>query len=137
MYDIVYLVWCCLNLCVLLEFINLIRLLQYCFFFFFLYIRRPPSSTLTDTLFPYTTLFRSDFEQSLDHLDCLERAHSTHRGAENADQGAAWCNLRVRPVGIKAAEAWVFARLVRFEGRQYSAGQLDCRADEQIGRAHV
>src|SRR3546814_20765809 len=28
-------------------------------FFFFLMIRRPPRSTLTDTLFPYTTLFRS------------------------------------------------------------------------------
>src|SRR3546814_17461985 len=27
--------------------------------FFFLMIRRPPRSTLTDTLFPYTTLFRS------------------------------------------------------------------------------
>src|SRR3546814_665316 len=28
--------------------------------FFFLMIRRPPRSTSTDTLFPYTTLFRSD-----------------------------------------------------------------------------
>src|SRR3546814_17025771 len=28
-------------------------------FFFFLMIRRPPRSTRTDTLFPYTTLFRS------------------------------------------------------------------------------
>src|SRR3546814_7680899 len=33
--------------------------------FFFLIIRRPPRSTRTDTLFPYTTLFRSkeDTEQ--------------------------------------------------------------------------
>src|SRR3546814_3938399 len=29
------------------------------FFFVFLMIRRPPRSTRTDTLFPYTTLFRS------------------------------------------------------------------------------
>src|SRR3546814_5442723 len=29
-------------------------------FFFFLMIRRPPRSTRTDTLFPYTTLFRSE-----------------------------------------------------------------------------
>src|SRR3546814_6650751 len=29
--------------------------------FFFLMIRRPPRSTRTDTLFPYTTLFRSPF----------------------------------------------------------------------------
>src|SRR3546814_14189243 len=33
--------------------------------FFFLMIRRPPRSTRTDTLFPYTTLFRSSREQVL------------------------------------------------------------------------
>src|SRR3546814_9807611 len=33
-------------------------------FFFFLMIRRPPRSTRTDTLFPYTTLFRSGRLQS-------------------------------------------------------------------------
>src|SRR3546814_11172614 len=31
--------------------------------FFFLRIRRPPRSTRTDTLFPYTTLFRSGGER--------------------------------------------------------------------------
>src|SRR3546814_16106559 len=41
-----------------------ISCLAYCslihhFFRFFLMIRRPPRSTRTDTLFPYTTLFRS------------------------------------------------------------------------------
>src|SRR3546814_8123724 len=35
------------------------------FFFFFLMIRRPPRSTRTDTLFPYTTLFRSRRERSV------------------------------------------------------------------------
>src|SRR3546814_19540670 len=33
--------------------------------FVVLMIRRPPRSTRTDTLFPYTTLFRSDFAQQL------------------------------------------------------------------------
>src|SRR3546814_12603790 len=33
------------------------------FVFFFLMIRRPPRSTRTDTLFPYTTLFRSLLRQ--------------------------------------------------------------------------
>src|SRR3546814_15084573 len=33
--------------------------LYYYSFIFFLMIRRPPRSTRTDTLFPYTTLFRS------------------------------------------------------------------------------
>src|SRR3546814_20877524 len=34
-------------------------MLSVCVMFFFLMIRRPPRSTRTDTLFPYTTLFRS------------------------------------------------------------------------------
>src|SRR3546814_18209386 len=34
-----------------------------CGCFFFLMIRRPPRSTRTDTLFPYTTLFRSVFSE--------------------------------------------------------------------------
>src|SRR3546814_2124618 len=33
--------------------------------FFFLMIRRPPRSTRTDTLFPYTTLFRSEMPRGL------------------------------------------------------------------------
>src|SRR3546814_10969373 len=36
--------------------------ISYAFYFFFLMIRRPPRSTRTDTLFPYTTLFRSQPE---------------------------------------------------------------------------
>src|SRR3546814_15227504 len=41
------------------------------FFVFFLMIRRPPRSTRTDTLFPYTTLFRS-----LDGTGIGEVAHA-------------------------------------------------------------
>src|SRR3546814_18316016 len=40
------------------------------FFVFFLMIRRPPRSTRTDTLFPYTTLFRSSLV-GLSALVCL------------------------------------------------------------------
>src|SRR3546814_13297839 len=36
-----------------------VRFLYASCIFFFLMIRRPPRSTRTDTLFPYTTLFRS------------------------------------------------------------------------------
>src|SRR3546814_17178881 len=36
-------------------------------FFFFLLIRRPPRSTRTDTLFPYTTLFRARDDRDTDH----------------------------------------------------------------------
>src|SRR3546814_11958603 len=36
------------------------------YIFFFLMTRRPPRSTRTDTLFPYTTLFRSVDEGALE-----------------------------------------------------------------------
>src|SRR3546814_2667078 len=38
------------------------------YFVFFLMIRRPPRSTRTDTLFPYTTLFRSQPLDGRAHL---------------------------------------------------------------------
>src|SRR3546814_11108823 len=38
------------------------------FSFFFLMLRRPPRSTRTDTLFPYTTLFRSDNLRDPSHI---------------------------------------------------------------------
>src|SRR3546814_18073434 len=38
--------------------------------FFFLMIRRPPRSTRTDTLFPYTTLFRSPFSGAPASVRC-------------------------------------------------------------------
>src|SRR3546814_5571793 len=38
-------------------------------------IRRPPRSTRTDTLFPYTTLFRSELQRQLAKLDaCVGEA---------------------------------------------------------------
>src|SRR3546814_8209311 len=40
--------------------IYMVLTLCFLLYFFFLMIRRPPRSTRTDTLFPYTTLFRSD-----------------------------------------------------------------------------
>src|SRR3546814_9474263 len=47
----------------------------YVIFVFFLMIRRPPRSTRTDTLFPYTTLFRSAKPRSLRQR--LTRRHTT------------------------------------------------------------
>src|SRR3546814_20904830 len=41
-------------------------------FFVFLMIQRPPRSTLTDTLLPYTTLFRSAVQLAQKHLARLE-----------------------------------------------------------------
>src|SRR3546814_15116068 len=42
--------------------------------FFFLMIRRPPRSTRTDTLFPYTTLFRSVAHAGLAGVVAHDRA---------------------------------------------------------------
>src|SRR3546814_14995196 len=42
--------------------------------FFFLMIRRPPRSTRTDTLFPYTTLFRSACLSLHCHVNCHQLA---------------------------------------------------------------
>src|SRR3546814_18116942 len=47
------------------------------FCFFFLMIRRPPRSTRTDTLFPYTTLFRSDAGEA-DVGDAVQPLQALH-----------------------------------------------------------
>src|SRR3546814_14087355 len=52
-------------------------------YFFFLMIRRPPRATLTDTLFPYTTLFRS-VQVSLHHGGKRQQPASDPRGVRNA-----------------------------------------------------
>src|SRR3546814_1513508 len=58
-------------------------LLTVFFYFFFLMILRPPRSTRTDTLFPYTTLFRS-----LDAAPVHDRPRIMIRGYEAACVGA-------------------------------------------------
>src|SRR3546814_13273810 len=45
--------------------ISILRIIGFVLFFF-LMIRRPPRSTRTDTLFPYTTLFRSAVRAGID-----------------------------------------------------------------------
>src|SRR3546814_13888556 len=51
-------------------------------------IRRPPRSTRTDTLFPYTTLFRSDEEHEGEHVAPLDlRVESAERDELGEDEG--------------------------------------------------
>src|SRR3546814_7325437 len=56
-------------------------------YFFFLMIRRPPRSTRTDTLFPYTTLFRSG--RDVGHRRIAPRGRRIRDAAagERADRG--------------------------------------------------
>src|SRR3546814_6792637 len=89
-------------------------------FFFFLMIRRPPRSTRTDTLFPYTTLFRStrslqDDRQRRDRSgrrtahDRTRRARNPAggggRGEGGADQGRFRCDGRAAPEHGRGAGA--------------------------------
>src|SRR3546814_14721950 len=96
--------FCCLSICLR--------------FFFFLMIRRPPRSTRTDTLFPYTTLFRSHSVQML-----LSRYA---RWIPGADNGSARSHLAAVMAGNSSPQ---FPR----EGED--AGTL--LNTNKIGRAHV
>src|SRR3546814_14214194 len=58
-----------------------------CRILFFLMIRRTPRSTRTDTLFPYTTLFRSVAVHAAFEADDDQSEHArTHRGAEHVER---------------------------------------------------
>src|SRR3546814_3089324 len=52
-----------------------------------LMVRRPPGSTRTDTLFPYTTLFRSD-RAGRDHRAQFDPAGGLHQPGNRARRGA-------------------------------------------------
>src|SRR3546814_6985090 len=65
-------------------------------------IRRPPRSTRTDSLFPYTTLFRSALFQikaPLEYVDAggtfVQNGDAVHRGIELGLQGKPTRNLLV------------------------------------------
>src|SRR3546814_1089333 len=65
----------------MIDYLALLQLYSLCFF---LMIRRPPRSTRTDTLFPYTTLFRSHREAVPRHpgrtLSPVDRAAAAPAG---------------------------------------------------------
>src|SRR3546814_11421078 len=95
-----------------------------CLLFFFLIIRRPPRSTRTDTLFPYTTLFRS--------LGTRGPAPVRAVTARDADLEAG--EPRHARIG----------RIATAQGSQLLTGRTArpvraaCRSDAgEIGRAHV
>src|SRR3546814_5919871 len=67
-------------------------------------VRRPPRSTLTDTLFPYTTLFRSDPRAG--HA----RAAAWHRTAAPGRLPRAVLQQRRRPAGRQLPGAAAYPR---------------------------
>src|SRR3546814_12248004 len=118
-----------------------------CVLFFFLMIRRPPSSTRTDTLFPYTTLFRSFELGRIEGALARQFLPAIIVGREpRADDRIAEFGLRQIP-HLFAAEALVGAQrqLDRVGKAEILVDTVGERAEIlhlvddliQIGRAHV
>src|SRR3546814_2280218 len=91
--------------------------MSFCVLFFFLMIRRQPRATRTNTLFPYTTLCRSNHQGALCH----------HRRQQVSPRAAAGEIRRGR-----LARSQERARLLRLFGR--SAGP-DAVAYRSVGRS--
>src|SRR3546814_1061317 len=82
-------------------------------FFLFLLIRRPPRSTRTDTLFPYTTLFRSSGPVRPGLPDAARQRHARHHRPV-ADLGAE----RRRPGRAEDAGYLLHPELVDLDGHR-------------------
>src|SRR3546814_995055 len=84
----------------------------YRFFFFLLSIRRPPRSTLTDTLFPYTTLFRCPRKAAALGHAAIRRKCKRHLGHGRRDlpravrSTAPW----VKPALLDIDQSWLHPR---------------------------
>src|SRR3546814_2917747 len=110
-----------------------------CIYFFFLMIRRPPRSTRTDTLFPYTTLFRSPLTEA------RKRMARVPEGAaliENRMSGAP--GIRIGNVFMMAGVPHITAGMLdALTGMLEGGAPLISRtigcwvAESEIGRAHV
>src|SRR3546814_15922872 len=105
-------------------------------FFFFLMIRRPPRSTRTDTLFPYTTLFRSG--RGIGRL--RKAGISVKMGIREQEAQAAmmgffaWQTLG-RPYVTLKLVTYIDGKIARADGeRQWTTG-LQERAHNQLERA--
>src|SRR3546814_18023406 len=85
------------------------RSFRSCTSFFLLMLRRPPRSTRTDTLFPYTTLFRSPNIPDLPGLDTFSgRAfHSARWNHDVTIDGA-----RVGVIGTGSSAVQITAAVV-------------------------
>src|SRR3546814_18225099 len=86
-------------------------------YLFFLMIRRPPRSTRTDTLFPYTTLFRStEINASIGFDRRLYR--------QGIAGSQAHCRMLVKQGLISAAEGKKIAAGLETILREIEAGKL-------------
>src|SRR3546814_1520161 len=112
-------------------------------------IRRPPRSTRTDTLFPYTTLFRSaegdDKNWRRRRCDCCGRLCKTRMGGEKG--GTMSEDSRKQASASKRDKPWLIRTYAGHSTAEASnalyrknlaRGQTGLSvAFDQIGRAHV
>src|SRR3546814_14925887 len=92
-----------------------------CSCFFFLRIQRPPRSTRTDTLFPYTTLFRSP-------VDGLK-----NYGKSQIMMSEFWAPSPHRPKPVDR----FFVKQASSAAHIYDRQLVGAEAFTKIGRAHV
>src|SRR3546814_9003674 len=98
-------------------------------------IRRPPRSTRTDTLFPYTPLFIAD-DVGLVGAEAVElRPHRTAIGAEHADlDEVAGLDVRRQIEGPRHMVEVVAGRPVEAERRQLLARRFAQQRDRKSTR---
>src|SRR3546814_16072229 len=98
-------------------------------------IRRPPRSTRTDTLFPYTTLFRSDEARVRGAAGGAEfRAVADHLLDGVGDQGAELARLGHEALAGAFGDEFVAGPLLVEAGAQHAL-QRPGRVRVEIGRA--
>src|SRR3546814_2087081 len=88
-------------------------------------IRRPPRSTRTDTLFPYTTLFRAIDDASLHLFDPFAQG----RAQQTQDRHSSQVNRCNQPMDRKG--------IYRYENNTHQGGKyhIDKRNDELLNRS--
>src|SRR3546814_6372835 len=105
-------------------------------------IRRPPRSTRTDTLFPYTTLFRSRDPRQRGQIASATRPHpigaadhARHTGRNSRDWRPADAQERARPPGELCLCRCARARS-GVGGGGSATGGVGGNRPAEIGRAH-
>src|SRR3546814_19616431 len=107
--------------------------------FFFLMIRRPPRSTRTDTLFPYTTLFRSNLgAHCAKGASIREHAHGERRLKHPTKLvDGKWTKVSweqaIDEIGGKMLEIYDSSG----PDSVYWLGSAKHSNEQEIGRAHV
>src|SRR3546814_9584046 len=84
-------------------------------------IRRPPRSTRTDTLFPYTTLFRSGFSVALSNLDDPADRRALNTPVTVAITAAGASDVAPAPLSTADVGQWHAVRVTvpNFPGASY------------------